>query len=175
MKVLYPAALIFVPMPVMLRGIAAKPETGSSGLWMSGAAFSGFCARDPGQREQTLCKEAQRCGTHDVERVAAGLDAGARRAAVLVDVLPVHLDALLDLCGSAFQAVGQQRELPLRLGGMYQLVHVGRLDVGVGRALARAHVDAVPAGVGPPVVVEEDHHDLAAAETRGELDGAVPG
>ena len=51
MKVLYPAALIFVPMPVMLRGIAAKPETGSSGLWMSGAAFSGFCARDPGQRE----------------------------------------------------------------------------------------------------------------------------
>ena len=32
MCVRYPAALIFIAIPVMLRGIAAIPETGSAGL-----------------------------------------------------------------------------------------------------------------------------------------------
>ena len=43
MCVLYPAAAIFIAMPVMLRGIAAMPETGSAGLKISGPALSGFC------------------------------------------------------------------------------------------------------------------------------------
>ena len=43
MCVLYPAAAIFMAIPVMLRGIAAMPETGSAGLKISGPALSGFC------------------------------------------------------------------------------------------------------------------------------------
>ena len=38
----YPAAAILVAMPVMLRGIAAKPDTGSSALLIEGSAFSGL-------------------------------------------------------------------------------------------------------------------------------------
>lgn len=37
--VAYPAALSLVAIPVMLRGMPAKPETGSSGLEMSGLAL----------------------------------------------------------------------------------------------------------------------------------------
>ena len=38
----YPAAFILVAIPVMLRGIAANPDTGSAGFEMDGAAFSTF-------------------------------------------------------------------------------------------------------------------------------------
>jgi hypothetical protein len=38
--VTYPAAAIFVAMPVMLRGMAAKPETGSDRFEISAALLS---------------------------------------------------------------------------------------------------------------------------------------
>ena len=101
MCVLYPAAAIFMAMPVMLRGIAAMPETGSAGLKISGPALSGFCGHAHpsscgGQLTEETGHAASRrhngggerpCGcTHDVVRVATALDRGARRGAVLVDI-----------------------------------------------------------------------------------------
>ena len=41
-RALYPAAESFAATPVMLRGMAAKPETWSIGLCTSGPRFSGF-------------------------------------------------------------------------------------------------------------------------------------
>ena len=38
--VLYPPSFILAAMPVMLRGMAAKPDTGSLGFEILGAAFS---------------------------------------------------------------------------------------------------------------------------------------
>ncbi len=98
MCVLYPAAAIFIAMPVMLRGIAAMPETGSAGLKISGPALSGFWhAHRRGQlTEETCSRETQRAApsegarpcecTHNMVWVAAALDRGARRGTVLVDI-----------------------------------------------------------------------------------------
>ena len=38
----YPAAAILVAIPVILRGMAANPEMGSSRFEIDGSAFSGF-------------------------------------------------------------------------------------------------------------------------------------
>lgn len=40
--VVYPTALSWEASPVMFRGMPAKPETGSAGLYMDGASFIGL-------------------------------------------------------------------------------------------------------------------------------------